>query len=163
MKRFHALAFAGLLCTLGAAEAQLKMPGPATAPQLPAPTGTQTKEAQAAQAAKELAARAAAEKWLAIVDAGDYGKAWDQCAKAFRKNVTRERWVESLPKTRGALGAVKSRTVEVSSFKSSLPGMPEGDYVTVRFSTNFEKKADAQEIVTLVFEDGAWRPLGYGV
>ena len=104
-----------------------------------------------------------AEKWLAILDAGDYGKAWDQAAKAFRENVKREQWVESLPKTRGALGAAKSRIVEVSSFKPSLPGMPAGDYVTVRFSTNFEKKNDAQELVTLVFEDGAWRPLGYGL
>ena len=51
----------------------------------------------------------------------------------------------------------------MSSFKPSLPGMPDGDYVTVRFSTNFEKRNDAQELVTLVYEDGAWRPLGYGV
>ena len=145
---------------LGAAEAQLKTPGPGATPPPPTPAEAQKTEAQAA---KELAARAAAEKWLAILDAGDYGKAWDQSAKAFRENVKREQWVESLPKTRGALGAVKSRSVEVSSFKPSLPGMPDGDYVTVRFSTNFEKKNDAQEIVTLVYEDGAWRPLGYGV
>lgn len=160
MKRFHALAFSGLLCTLGAAEAQLKMPGPAALPQAPTPTEAQKTEAQAS---KELAARVAAEKWLAILDAGDYGKAWDQAAKTFRERVKREQWVESLPKTRGALGAAKSRTVEVSSFKPSLPGMPAGDYVTVRFSTNFEKKNDAQELVTLVLEDGAWRPLGYGL
>lgn len=160
MKRFHALAFAGLLGALGASEAQLKMPGPGTTPLPPAQTEAQKTDTQAT---KELAARAAAEKWLALIDAGDYGKAWDQCAKAFRDNVPRERWVESLPKTRGALGAAKSRTVEVSSFKPSLPGMPDGDYVTVRFSTNFEKKSDAQEIVTLVLEGGAWRPLGYGV
>lgn len=158
MKRYPALAFASLLCTLGAAQAQLKMPGPATVPTTPA-------EAQKteAQAVKELAARVAAEKWLAILDAGDYGKAWDQAAKTFRERVKREQWVENLPKSRGALGAAKSRTVEVSSFKPSLPGMPAGDYVTVRFSTNFEKKSDAQELVTLVYEDGAWRPLGYGL
>ena len=160
MKRIQALAFASLLCTLGATEAQLKPPGPGTTPLPPTPTEAQKTEAQAF---KELAARAAAEKWLAILDAGDYGKAWDQTAKAFRERVKREQWVESLPKTRGALGAVKSRSVEVSSFKPSLPGMPDGDYVTVRFSTNFEKKNDAQELVTLVYEDGAWRPLGYGV
>jgi hypothetical protein len=41
--------------------------------------------------------------------------------------------------------------------------MPDGDYVTVRFSTRFEKKDEAQELVTLVYEGGAWRPLGYGV
>jgi hypothetical protein len=160
MKQIQALAFAGLLCMLGATEAQLKPPGPGTTPQPAAPAEAQKMEAQAF---KELAARAAAEKWLAVLDAGDYGKAWDQTAKAFRNNVKREQWVESLPKTRGALGAAKSRTVEVSSFKPSLPGMPDGDYVTVRFSTNFEKKNDAQELVTLVYEDGAWRPLGYGV
>jgi Protein of unknown function (DUF4019) len=159
MKRYQALAFASLLCTLGAAEAQLKMPGPAT-PQPATPTEAQKTEAQAS---KELAARVAAEKWLAILDAGDYGKAWDQAAKTFRERVKREQWVENLPKSRGALGAAKSRNVEVSSFKPSLPGMPAGDYVTVRFSTNFEKKNDAQELVTLVYEDGAWRPLGYGL
>lgn len=159
MKQIHALAFAGLLGVLGATEAQLKPPGPGTTPP---PASTDAKKMEA-QAFKELAARAAAEKWLAILDAGDYGKAWDQTAKAFRDNVKREQWVESLPKTRGALGKVKSRSVEVSSFKPSLPGMPEGDYVTVRFATNFEKKNDAQELVTLVYEGGAWRPLGYGV
>jgi hypothetical protein len=160
MKQTHALAFAGLLCMLGAASAQLRPPGPGVTPLPPAPTEAQKAETQAA---KELAARAAAEKWLAILDAGDYGKAWDQSAKAFRSNVTRQQWVEGLPKTRGVLGAAKSRSVEVSSYKSSLAGMPDGDYVTVRFSTNFEKRSDAQEIVTLVNEDGAWRPLGYGV
>lgn len=160
MKRIQALAFAGLLCTLGAAEAQLKPPGPGTTPLAPPAAEAQKTEAQAA---KELAARAAAEKWLALLDAGDYGKAWDQTAKAFRDRVKREQWVESLPKTRGALGAAKSRTVEVSSFKPSLAGMPDGDYVTVRFATTFEKRGEGQEIVTLVYEDGAWRPLGYGV
>jgi hypothetical protein len=35
--------------------------------------------------------------------------------------------------------------------------------VTVRFATTFEKKDEAQELVTLVYEDGTWRPLGYGI
>jgi len=160
MKHVQALAFAGLLCTLGAAEAQLKLPGPGTTTTPPAPAEAQPLEAQAR---KELAARDAAEKWLALLDAGKYGEAWDQTAKAFRDKVKREQWVASLPKTRGALGAVKSRSTEVASFRASLAGMPDGDYVTVRFSTRFEKKDEAQELVTLVYEDGAWRPLGYGV
>jgi hypothetical protein len=160
MHRFHALAFAGLLALSGTAAAQLKPTGPGTPPLPPSPTELQKNEAQAF---KELAARVAAEKWLAILDAGDYGQAWEQSAQAFKNQVKREQWVESLPRTRGALGAMKSRRVEVSSYKPSLPGMPTGDYVTVRFSTNFEKKEDAQELVTLVYEGGSWRPLGYGV
>lgn len=160
MKIARGLALLTLLGTMGAANAQLKPSSPSNPP-LP-PSSTEARKTEA-QAVKEMAARLAAEKWLAIVDSGELGKAWDQSARRFRENVTRQQWVESVPKTRGALGAMKSRRVEVASYKSSLPGMPEGDYVTVRFYTNFAKKDDAQEMVTLVFEDGTWRPLGYGV
>jgi hypothetical protein len=153
-------ALVALLAAMATATAQLKPSGPADPP-LPL-SSVESRNAEA-QAAKEMAARLAAEKWLAIVDSGDYGKAWDQSARRFREAVTRQQWLDSLPKTRGTLGAAKARRVEVASYKSSLAGMPDGDYVTVRFATTFEKKDDAREMVTLVFEDGAWRPLGYGV
>ncbi len=159
MKMFRGLAIAALMCS-GVAQAQLKPSGPGTPPLPPSSSEAQQKEAQAF---KELAARMAAERWLAIIDAGEYGKAWDQSAKVFRERVTREQWIEGIPKTRGALGALKERRVEVSSYKSSVPGMPVGDYVTVRFASTFEKREEAQELVTLVYEDGTWRPLGYGV
>jgi hypothetical protein len=158
MNIIRGAALAALLATTAAATAQLKPSGPAD-PALP-PSAAEARKVEA-QAAKEMAARLAAEKWLAIVDAGDYGKAWDLSARRFREAVTRQQWLDSLPKTRGTLGTAKARRVEVASYKSSLAGMPDGDYVTVRFSTTFEKKDEAQEAVTLVFEDGNWRPLGY--
>ncbi|MGZ8256013.1 MAG: DUF4019 domain-containing protein [Burkholderiaceae bacterium] len=152
------LALAALLAMLGAASAQLKPPGPST-PQLPpSPTELQRTEAQSS---KELAARGAAEKWLALLDAGEYGKAWDGCAQLFRQRVTRQQWVESLPQTRSPFGKMKERRNEVATYKTSLPGAPDGEYVTVRFGTKFEKKDDAEELLTLVLEDGVWRPTGY--
>jgi hypothetical protein len=160
MKIARGLALTALLCMLGTASAQLKPSGPTTPPLPPSQTELQRAEAQSF---KELAARMAAEQWLALLDAGEYGKAWDQCARVFRERVKREQWVEGLPKSRGPFGATKSRKVEVASYKSSLAGMPDGDYVTVRFSTGFDKKDDVQEMVTLVYEDGSWRPLGYGI
>lgn len=160
MKITRGLALFALLAATAAATAQLKPSSPATPP-LPPPPGEATKTD--VQSVKEMAARLAAEAWLGIVDSGDYGKAWDLSARKFRESVTRQQWVESLPKTRGTLGAMKSRRVEVASYKSSLPGMPEGDYVTVRFFTQFAAKDGAQEMVTLVFEEGTWRPLGYGI
>ncbi len=110
---------------------------------------------------RELAARAAGEKWLALLDRGEYGKAWDDCAQLFRQRVTREQWVDSLPSTRAPFGAMKSRNVETAGYKTSLPGAPDGQYVTVRYRTNFENKENAEELITLSFEDGLWRPTGY--
>lgn len=152
------LALAALLGMLGTASAQLKPSGPATSPLPPSPTELQRTEAQSF---KELAARVAAEKWLALLDAGEYGKAWDGCAQLFRQRVTRQQWVESLPPTRSAFGALKERRGEAATYKTSLPGAPDGEYVTVRFVTKFEKKEGAEELLTLVLEGGVWRPTGY--
>ena len=110
---------------------------------------------------KELVAQAAGDKWLGLLDRGEYAKAWDDCAPLFRQRVTREQWVDSLPSTRAPFGAMKSRKVEVAAYKTSLPGAPDGQYVTVRYRTSFEKKDNTEELVTLVFEDGVWRPTGY--
>ena len=56
---------------------------------------------------------------------------------------------------------MKSRKVEVAAYKTSLPGAPDGQYVTVRYRTTFEKKENTEELITLAFEDGVWRPAGY--
>jgi hypothetical protein len=158
MKIVRCLALAVLLGVLAPVAAQLKPSGRGTTPLPPAQPEAQKEDAQVT---KELAARVAAEKWLALLDAGDYGKAWDQCADLFRQRVKREQWVESLPAARGAFGGVRERNVEVASYKTSLPGAPDGEYVTVRFATRFDKKSDAEELLTLVLERGQWRPTGY--
>lgn len=160
MNLARGLALAALLGTLGIANAQLKPSGPTT-PRLP-PSSTEVQRSEA-QASKELAARDAALKWLALLDAGEYGKAWDGCAQLFRQRVTRQQWVESLPPTRSAFGAMKERRNEVATYKTSLPGAPDGEYVTVRFGTKFEKNEDVEELLTLVLEGGVWRPTGYSI
>ena len=142
-----------VLVAASAALAQLKPAPPAGTSVVPASDPT--------AALKELAAQAAAEKWLGLLDRGEYGKAWDECAKLFRDRVARQQWVESLPTTRAAFGAVKGRKVELASYKTSIPGAPDGQYVTVRFRTAFESKENAEEQVTLILEDGLWRPTGY--
>jgi hypothetical protein len=146
--------FLSLCCA--AAFAQMKSAPPATpGASITMPAG------DSANAFREIAAQAAGEKWLGLLDRGEYGKAWDECAQLFRQRVAREQWIDTLPATRAPFGAVKSRKVEVAAYKTSLPGAPDGQYVTVRYRTNFENKENAEELITLAFEDGVWRPTGY--
>jgi hypothetical protein len=165
MNLMRFLLAAALLTLAWSAGAQLKPSTgkpPLTSPTAaPAPKTDAVAKGGSVEDAKEAAAQAAAEKWLALLDRGEFGKAWDECALLFRERVTRQQWVDGLPATRAPFGAMKSRKFELAVYKTSLPGAPDGEYVTVRFVTTFEKKDQAEELLTLALENGVWRTTGY--
>ena len=60
------------------------------------------------------------------------------------------------------LGELISRTIKNSTYTTSLPGAPDGEYVVIQFSTSFAKKMQIIETVTPMLEkDGVWRVSGY--
>jgi hypothetical protein len=108
------------------------------------------------------AAVKAAESWLALVDAGEYGRSWEEAAALFREAVTKEQWEASLKALRPALGEVVSRKVESAHYTTSLRGAPDGEYVVIQFATSFTHKKSAVETVTPMKDpDGTWRVSGY--
>ncbi len=107
-------------------------------------------------------AQAAANAWLALADAGKYGATWDEAAAIFKSSISRADWEKALARVRSQLGAVKGRSVKSATFTTTLPGVPDGEYVVVQCDTRFESKAAAVETVTAMREkDGAWRVAGY--
>lgn len=111
---------------------------------------------------KEKAAVAAAEKWLSLVDAGNYGQSWSEAAGYFRNAVTQENWVQSLNAVRNPLDKLISRDVKSTAYRTSLPGAPDGEYVVIQFKTSFKNKKSAIETVTpMLQKDGSWRVSGY--
>ncbi len=116
----------------------------------------------AANAEKEKAAVSAAEKWLALVDAGKYSESWKGAAEYFKNAVAQDQWEQSLQSVRTPLGKVISRKVKSSSYQTTLPGAPDGQYVVIQFETSFQNKKSAIETVTPMFDkDGRWRVSGY--
>ncbi len=111
---------------------------------------------------REAAAESTARAWLALVDAGRYDESWSAAAALFRQNVPKAQWQSAALNARGPLGALKSRTLQSATFKSALPGVPDGEYVIVQFASSFENKASAIETVTPMKDpDGTWRVSGY--
>ena len=118
--------------------------------------------AMAQEADKEKAAVSMAEKWLAAVDGGQFAGSWQEAATYFRNAVSKEQWEQSLQAVRKPLGKLKSRQVLSKSYKTSMPGAPDGEYVVIQFKTSFENKALAVETVTpMMDKDGKWRVSGY--
>lgn len=132
--------------------------------------GAQAQTAPAAPAAAasgpstadiENAGTLAAHAWLALLDRQDWGTAWDASAAMFRQAVPLGMWMDKIPPLRQPLGPLVERNAEETIYKTSLPGRPDGQYVSVRFISKFQK-GTMQEIVTTQREqDGRWRVTGY--
>jgi hypothetical protein len=163
--RFHLVPLAAALLVAAAVHAQTK---PAAKPQAAASASAQQKPPASPppgvkqDAAKENAGQAAATGWLGLLDRRDWGSAWEHSSGLFRKNVPLASWMDAIPKVREPLGALVERQPVGVVYKTSLPGHPDGDYVSVFFASKYEKKAEVKETVLTVREpDGKWRVTGY--
>ena len=115
-----------------------------------------------AQPAAEPAATKAAENWLALVDGGRYAESWKQAASLFREKVPAGQWEAQVRSARAPLKKVESRKLESAQFTRTLPGVPDGEYVVIRYQTSFENKKSGIETVTpMKDKDGIWRVAGY--
>ena len=141
---------------MAAAHAQTRPAAAPASPPAPATTGTPRDEA------KENEGKLAATGWLTLLDRRDWGTAWERSSAVFRRNVPLGTWMDNIPKLRDPFGPLQQRDVVDAVHRTTLPGHPEGDYVTVFFASRFERKADAKETVTTMREsDGRWRVTGY--
>lgn len=114
--------------------------------------------------AAEQAAMTAAEKWLALVDANDFGESWNQAASLFKSVVSLEHWNASLGAAQLPLGKFVSRKLKSQKYAEELPGAPDGEYVVIEYETSFEKKKNGTETITPMKDtDGEWRVAGYFV
>ena len=110
------------------------------------------------------AAQSEALDWLALVDRGGYGEAWEAAAPLMQAAISSEALQRSLNAARAPLGELQSRNLAKASYHTTLPGAPDGEYVVFTFSTSLAHKAAAVETLTAMKgDDGAWRVAGYFV
>jgi len=110
----------------------------------------------------EQAAISVANSWLSLVSEEKYGESWDEAANLFKNAVSKEQWKQALSGLLSPFGACISREVISAKYMTSLPGVPNGEYVVITFKTEFEEKSEAIETVTPMKDtDGVWRVSGY--
>ena len=103
---------------------------------------------------------AAAAKWLAVVDAGNYSDSYDMLPPRIKRAGDTE-WLSFLRSRRSALGRPLSRKLVKAQFSHTLAVSPDGNYEFLTYHTAFVHKAQATEIVTLTKESGHWQVSGY--
>lgn len=122
-------------------------------------TSAQAKDAQEIDQAVR-----AAEAWLALVDAGDYDGSWAAAAPVFQSGLGKAEWAKAASDVRTPLGRLVSRTFESADQATSLPGVPAGQYVVIRYETEFHDGGKHVETITpAMVGDGKWKVAGYYV
>jgi hypothetical protein len=115
-----------------------------------------------AQQKAEQLAQQSSDAWLSLVDSGKYADSWQEASQFFKAAVTKEQWQNALRGSRDPLGKVLSRKLKSATYKTTLPGAPDGEYVVIQYDSSFEHKQSAVETVTPVLDkDGKWRVSGY--
>jgi hypothetical protein len=104
----------------------------------------------------------AAQKWLALIDGGNYSETWKEASAIFRGAVTEPGWENSMTTFRQPLGDLLSRKLKSAQLMTELPGAPDGQYVVMQFETSFAGKKSTIETVTFMLgKDGQWKSAGY--
>jgi uncharacterized protein DUF4019 len=117
---------------------------------------------QADEGAEKAAAQKAAQTWLAWVDSTKYSESWEEASELFRKQVTKEQWTKAVETLRSSLGQLSSRKLTTAEYSKTLPGAPDGEYVTIQFQSSFvNKKSAVETLVSMKDKDGQWRASGY--
>ena len=104
----------------------------------------------------------AARDWLVLLDKHDVKQLYETSGKRFREGISAEKWAAVAESGRQQFGAVKSRTLLGAESPPETPNRPKGDFMTVVFRADFDKRGVGTESLTLEREaDGKWRVIGY--
>lgn len=113
--------------------------------------------------ASETEARAAALRWLQLLDEGDYEEAFEFEAQDFRMFRTQSQFVRLMQARRAPFGNVLSRNFIGAAHVEKFVGAPEGNYESVLFKTAFEHKNPTAERVILIKQPIGWRVIDYRI
>jgi hypothetical protein len=110
---------------------------------------------------RALDAIAAANDWLALVEAGDAEASYARAGPDFRSTVSAENWARVVASRREELGAVTVRQPTKVNYFPGPEGGGVGDWVMIRFLTGFAEREEVSETVTVIRYPEAWGVSGY--
>ena len=113
--------------------------------------------------AAENTTRSVAERWLGLLDAGDYEEAFEHESMRFRISGTQKQFVRYMQGRRAPFGHVESRRFIGAAHMKKLVGLPDGIYESVLFKSTFENKSVAAERVILSMESERWQVIDYRI
>ena len=140
---------------------------PATAPATPtspaaAPGAPPTEDKLQPSTRDDKETIEASRAWLALLDAGKFGPAWDGASPYLKSVVTRQKWVTGVAAARNPFGKFKQRIPVKFARSHSMPDAPDGDYSLLEFESEFANgKRASEQVIWMLGDNQVWRVSGY--
>lgn len=109
------------------------------------------------------AAQTAAEKWLALIDAGAFADGWTAADSTLRAGLTREDWENQGIRARYRLDTLRARRLARAQYRDSTAQIAGGHPVVILQYAAEYAKGPAWEAVITTKRDTAWGVAGYRV
>jgi hypothetical protein len=109
------------------------------------------------------AARAAAESWLALIDAGAFDEGWTAADSTLRAGMTREDWENQGIRARHRLDTLRARRLARAQYRDSTAQIAGGAPVVILQYAAEYAKGPAWEAVVTTRRDTSWGVAGYRV
>jgi len=106
-------------------------------------------------------ATAVAMEFLQLIDAEKYAESWQMAANMMKEKISEKEWVEKLTEARALSGTVVKRSEKSVSYSTSAEDSPEGEYISLIFSSKYQRAESVSEYVTVMLEEGHWKVAGY--
>ena len=104
----------------------------------------------------------AARTWLALLDAGKAGVAWEASSAYLKSVVTRQKWIAGINSARKPFGKFVKRTPTRFARSHVMPGAPDGDFSIIEFESVFANgKQATEQIIWMLVDNDVWRVSGY--
>ncbi len=111
---------------------------------------------------KKKKAIQSAEEWLKLSDNGDFTSCWEMSSAYFKLVIPKDKLNQSMTAVRNPLGKLISRKLKSVKYATSLPGIPDGEYIIIEYNTTFGNKKSAVETIRPSLDkDGQWRVSAY--
>lgn len=98
-------------------------------------------------------------QFLNLLDAGSYHEAYSTSGVSFKNDESK--FVSWFTNHRTPMGGVVRRTFTRSLHMTEFPSEPDGDYLEMRFKTEFENKKNGWEGVILKRSGENWKVIHY--
>lgn len=110
-------------------------------------------------------ANAQAIYWINLIDQFQFGATWLEAGSLVHDVVTRDQWAAAMKASRQKLGTVSSRRVSSHQRVHLLPGGTRGDFMVIKYETNYSRSPGMVETIVLMSEGnlGLWKVVSYKI